>query len=351
MSEQVTNSELHEEIQNLNALVEAFSLLNSSIDLETVLLNTLSKATELMNADISSIALLNDEKTHLVFLESTDPNFDKLKNLQVPIGQGIAGNVALTGVTVRVDDVKNDPRFYGKIDQAMNQRTMSYLCVPLIADNAIIGTAQIMNKKDGTSFTERDEKLMVGFSKQAALAISNAKLHGIMLKQKAIDSELKVCREIQQKLYPAKTPQLEGYELYGSSIPSREVGGDYFAFITRVDESMDVVVADVSGKGISAAMMVSELHSGLQILSMQSLQLDTMGRILNDHLVDSLILGKFITLFAGRLRPDYSLIEYIVAGHPPPFIISRDGNVRQLEMTGKVLGLMKGGLTKSKIHI
>ena len=90
------NKELEEEIQNLNALVESFTLLNSSIDLETVLLNTLKKATELMKAEIGSIALINDEKTHLVFLESTDPNFDKLKDFKVPLGQGIAGSVAMT---------------------------------------------------------------------------------------------------------------------------------------------------------------------------------------------------------------------------------------------------------------
>ena len=328
-----------QEIERLRALVDAFTQLNTSLDLEKVLLNTLDTAGTLMNAEVGSIALINDEGTHLQFVESTDKNFDRLKNIEVPIGEGIAGSVATSGTPIRVKDVRADNRFYGIIDEKLGQRTQSYLCVPLFVDDKIIGTAQIMNRIDGKSFTLDDEKLMGGFARQAALAIHNAKMHSIMLKQKAIDSEMEVCAQIQKKLFPDNPPDISGYELFGSSVPCREVGGDYYSFIPRDDDFYDCIIADVSGKGLSASMMVSELHTGLHLLAQMDNNLEKTIQILDDHLMESLIIGKFVTMFALRLKSGFDRIDYVLAGHPSPIIVNPNGKSRQLERTGVVLGI------------
>ncbi len=346
----VAMEDLREEIVRLQGLVGAYYLLNSSLDLDTVLQNTLLTATSLMKAEIGSIALINDEKNQLVFLESTDKKFDRLKQLAVPLGVGIAGNVAVSGRPIRVEDVSKDPRFYGKIDEELGQKTSSYLCVPLKVDNDIIGTAQLMNRLDGRAFSPADEKLMEGFAKQAGLAIQNARMHAVLLKQKAIESELSVCAEIQQKLFPEKTPQIGGFEVFGSSQPCREVGGDYYAWARRPDGSWDLAVADVSGKGLAAAMMVSELHTGFQMLSQMNLPLAECMRLLNTHLVETLITGKFISMFVARVFPGKDEITYVVAGHPPPVILgSKNNERRDLERTGPLLGLMKADFQEKKI--
>lgn len=326
------------ELIRLRELVNAFAQLNTSLDLETVLRNTLETATSLMKAEVGSIALINPEGTHLEFVESTDSNFERLKQLRVPLGEGIAGDVAHSGRSVRVEDVRKDSRFYGKIDENLGMRTQSYLCVPLVADGKTIGTAQIMNRRDGRSFTVSDERLMEGFARQAALAIQNARMHRVLLEQKAIESELEVCAQIQRKLFPETQPVVPGFELFGASVPCRQVGGDYYTHTKRADGTHDVVIADVSGKGLSAALMVSEFHTGFHMVSQMDCDLLTAMRLLDDHLTDSLILGKFITAFIARINPESGLVQYVLAGHPGPFVIM-PGSCQQLERTGTAIGI------------
>lgn len=327
-----------EELLRLRELVNAFAQLNTSLDLEVVLRNTLETATALMKAEVGSIALINAEGTHLEFVESTDPNFARLKQLQVPIGEGIAGDVAKQGRPVRVEDVREDARFYGKIDENLGMRTQSYLCVPLLVEGKVIGTAQIMNRLDGRSFTVSDERLLEGFARQAALAIHNARMHQVLLEQRAIESELEVCSQIQRKLFPDKPPEVPGFIVHGASVPCRQVGGDYYSFVRRPDGSYDVVIADVSGKGLSAALMVSEFHTGFHMVSQMDCDLRSAVRLLDDHMKESLIIGKFITAFIARVRPGEREIEYTLAGHPGPFVVA-PGSIVQLEITGTAFGI------------
>lgn len=342
-------AEVSSELERLRALTESFALLSSSLDLKTVLRNTLARASELMRARIASIALVNEEGTHLIFLESTDPAFDRLKHLSVPMGQGIAGSVARTGEPVRVVDVHADPRFYGKIDAEMGGTTQSYLCVPLKVRSGILGTAQLMNRTDGLAFTEEDEMLMVQFAGIASQAIHNARAHEIMLKQKAIDTELEVCAEIQGKLFPGAPPSFPGFELFGRSIPCREVGGDYYTFLPRKDTSCDVVIADVSGKGLAAALMVSEVHSGIHLVSPLNYSLEAGINIVNQHLVSSFIEGKFVTMFCARLEADGE-IQYMACGHDPPFVV-RKGRLLRLDATGMVLGMPGVHLSSARFKL
>lgn len=342
---------LKEENRRLKSLTESFYLLNSSLDLQTVLHNTLAQATMLMNAEIGSIALLNDERTHLVFVESTDKKFSLLKQLQVPITRGIAGAVAQSGRSERIADVRKDPRYYGRVDEALGHATCSYLCVPLIVDGEVIGTAQLMNRKDGQAFTEEDERLMEGFARQASLAIQNARMHAIMLKQKAIESELSVCSEIQRKLFPDAPPQLPGYEIYGESTPCREVGGDYYGYYRRSYGTIDFILADVSGKGISAALLVSEFHTGVRMLDALSDDLATAVNLLNRQLVETIVIGRFIGFFLMRLFPETGRAQYILAGTPPPYLFRADGSTIELETTGPVLGLKGTNYRASEIEI
>lgn len=329
----------YKKIHELECLCRSFEQLNRSLEIDEVLKNTLKNATELMEAETGSLALVDEADQCLRFVESTDTNFDKLKKFTVPLGEGIAGHVAVTGIPVRLDDVHQDKRFYGKIDQKLGHMTTSYLCVPLVVNDTIIGTAQIMNRLDGKVFSKSDEELLQGFAKQAALAIKNAKLHQIMLKQKEIDLELKICSQIQKKIFPKNFLETDHFEIYGSSISCREVGGDYFTFILRADGSRDIMIGDVSGKGISAALMVSELHTAIHMLSQTNFTITDMINKLNNHLVESLLSGKFITLFAARLSPDETILNYVLAGHPPPFLFKADGSVQNLNYGGMALGI------------
>lgn len=336
------------ELERLRALTDSFALLSSSLDLSTVLRNTLTRASELTRAAIASIALVSEAGTDLVFLESTDPAFDRLKELKVPLGQGIAGSVARTGKPVRLADVHTDSRFYNQIDAKMGGTTQSYLCVPLVVREKVIGTAQLMNRTDGLSFTEEDEDLMMRFAAIASQAIHNARAHELMMRQKAIDTELKLCAEIQTKLFPGPV-SFPGYEIFGRTVPCRAVGGDYYTYIPRSDGSCDIIIADVSGKGLGAAMMVSELHSGFHLVCPLEYSLEDAIGIINSHLISSFIEGKFVTMFAARLREN-GRFEYMACGHDPPVVVRR-GKILRLEQTGMVLGVPGARLSSAVFQL
>ena len=163
-------------------------------------------------------------------------------------------------------------------------------------------------------------------------------MHKLMLKQRATEAEMGICSDIQKALFPKSEPALSGFELLGMSKPAREVGGDYYTYIPNRDGSLDIVIADISGKGVSAALMVSEFHTGYHILSKQDLGLSELYTQLNAHLRSSLPMGHFITSFAMRVFPDAAQVEYILAGHNPPILQSESGYTT-LERTGPFLGL------------
>ena len=330
---------LKEENLRLKALVASFAEVNRSIDLKTVLINSLETATKLMRAEVGSIALIDEKEKRLYFMESTDSNFDRLKRMSVSIGTGISGYVAQTGKSIRVDDVLKDPRFYEKIDKEMGRKTGSYVCAPLTAHNRIIGTTQIMKNRRAKPFTEEDVKLLEGFANQAALAIENARARALELKQKGIEYEMELCSEIQKNIFPKKLPDIPCFEFYGSSTPAKEVGGDYYNYFKHGDDCMDVIIADVSGKGISAALLVTELHTSYQLVSSRETSLEETSMKLNQFLCSTLLRGRFITLFIARVYTDKKEIEYVLAGHPPPLLLYRDGEAfRQFVRTGPVLG-------------
>ena len=333
------HSSLKEENLRLKALVDSFAEVNRSIDLKTVLTNSLQTATKLMRAEVGSIALIDEAGKRLYFVESTDANFDRLKQMSVALGTGISGHVAQTGKSIRVDDVHQDSRFYQKIDKEMGRSTGSYVCSPLTARNRIIGTTQIMKSRKAKPFSEADVKLLEGFASQAALAIENARAHKLELKQKGIEYEMQLCSEIQKNIFPKKLPEIACFELYGSSQPAREVGGDYYNYFQHSKDCMDIIVADVSGKGISAALLVTELHTCYRLLAAENRCLEETALKLNQFLCSTLLIGRFITLFIARVYTNKKEIEYVLAGHPPPLLLYRDGNsFRQFVRTGPVLG-------------
>jgi sigma-B regulation protein RsbU (phosphoserine phosphatase) len=328
-------------IERLECLLRSFAQLTRSLDLNEVLDSTLKNAVDLMNAETASIALIDEKDNCLHFVESTDRDFDQLKKFTIPLGEGIAGDVAVTGRSVRLDDIRNDSRFYNIIDKNLGHTTISYLCVPLIIDDRVIGTAQIMNRKDGKSFSVEDENLMSGFARQAALAIQNARLHEVLLRQKAIDMELNICSQIQHQIFPVNYPLTDRIEFFGASKPCREVGGDYYTYVSRPDGSFDFVIGDVSGKGLSAALMVAEFHTGIHMLSQLDCSLGDMISRLNRHLTDTLIMGKFITLFIARYYPKSDEFRCVLSGHPAPYLIRTDGSYEEIGDGGMALGITR----------
>jgi sigma-B regulation protein RsbU (phosphoserine phosphatase) len=169
--------ELAAERRARQALVDASVRLNSLLNLPELLNAAMTTATELLDAETSSLMLLDDERNELAFEVATGEPGQEVKELRVPADQGIAGWVLKNDQPAVVDDVATDTRFYEQIDQASGYRTRSILAVPLKLRDRAIGVVEVINKRGGAKFTERDCDVLTALAAQAAVAIENARLY------------------------------------------------------------------------------------------------------------------------------------------------------------------------------
>ncbi len=163
--------------EKLGAVVEECSIINSTLNIAEVLNNIMKYANRVTNSSASTLMLLDEETGELVFSVPTGPKTDKLTDIRMPPGKGIAGWVAANGQHLLIHEARNDPRFYGKVDEMSGIKTKSILCVPLKSKSKLIGVLEVVNKIDGDSFTEEDAMLLNFFANHAAVAIENARYH------------------------------------------------------------------------------------------------------------------------------------------------------------------------------
>jgi len=165
------------ESEKLGSAIEIGSLINSTLNLAEVLALTMRHVNRVTNSVASTLMLLDDITGELIFSVPTGPKADKLIDIRIPSGKGIAGWVAESLKPALVPDVKKDSRFYPEVDKISGFETRSILCVPLIAKTKCIGVLEAMNKVDGQPFDDEDVVLLSIFASQAALAIENARLY------------------------------------------------------------------------------------------------------------------------------------------------------------------------------
>lgn len=166
---------IEENKSDLNQFFEIACSITTTSDVDSVLKKVGSAAEKLTLTRASSIMLLDDDKKNLYFKVASGDKGVILTKLKVPVGEGIAGWVAANKQPLIIQDVSVDPRFTGKIDSESGFRTKSILCVPLIVNDELVGVAEVLNKIDGSPFTEKDKTILTSLSNFAAVAIVNAR--------------------------------------------------------------------------------------------------------------------------------------------------------------------------------
>ncbi|HYP53788.1 MAG TPA: PP2C family protein-serine/threonine phosphatase, partial [Pyrinomonadaceae bacterium] len=173
-----------------------------------------------------------------------------------------------------------------------------------------------------------------------AIRVENARLLEEHLEQQQYERELQLAREIQQRFQPTAPPPVPGFELQGISFPSYQIGGDYYDFILCQDGRLVVALGDVSGKGTSAALLMSSLHAAVhaQVDSCRPIT-ETVGAV-NRYLADNTPANRFVTLFYAELDPLTGSLSFINAGHNAPIIAHASGTLEQLAAGGLPLGII-----------
>ena len=233
-----------------------------------------------------------------------------------------------------------------QVDDALRQqksivmhRVRSMMAVPLQTGDRVIGLIYVDNSTFIRPFTQEDLDLLTVMANVAAIRIEHARLAEVEQAEKLMELELSQASEIQQTLLPTEAPKYENYDLAGYNLPCRTVGGDYYDFLPYKDGRLALVVGDVSGKGLPAALLMSSLQARVQMLRETNPEPGVAVTTLNRSLAERCPLGKFITFFYALLDLRTGTLRYSNAGHNYPLLLRADGKMEQLAGSGMVMGL------------
>ncbi|MBV9760622.1 MAG: SpoIIE family protein phosphatase [Acidobacteriaceae bacterium] len=220
-------------------------------------------------------------------------------------------------------------------------RVRSMMAAPLQTREQVIGLIYVDNGAVIRPFSQDDLDLLTVMANVAAIRIEHARLAEVEQAEKLMQIELAQASEIQQSLLPSEAPACSGYDVAGYNLPCQAVGGDYYDFLTYKDGRLGVVVGDVAGKGLPAAIMMSSLQARVQMLCETCPEPAYAVTILNRSLAERCPPGRFITFLYALLDPHTGRVEYCNAGHNYPIIIRSNGGTEQLRDGGLVLGIQE----------
>ncbi len=214
------------------------------------------------------------------------------------------------------------------------------LLVPLRSGENTAGFMALGERISGLPFSEEDYDFAQTLGRQAMAALETVKLHRIRVEKQRRDRELQIAREIQQSLFPQSWPGIAGFEVAARSEACHEVGGDHYDVIPLDDGRVALAIADVSGKGTPASLLMASVHAWLRALA-GTTNLDAFLRRLNTFLYQSTQANRYVTLFYGELDSTDRSFRYANGGHVPPFVVRADGRCERLTEGGPVLGLLE----------
>lgn len=214
------------------------------------------------------------------------------------------------------------------------------LIVPMILKGETKGIVLLGKKKTKQSYSKSDIEFVSSIGSLAMISIENSRLVQDAIEKQRLEKDLEIARNIQKNLLPRKTPVSEIFQIAAYNQSARQVGGDYYD-IVRIDKDRIVfAIADVSGKGVQAALLMANLQAFLKSILLQNYALDEASNMINDLVSSNTTDGSFITFFWGQLNEKTKELTYVNAGHNPP-LLCRKGQITKLKKGGMILGVME----------
>jgi sigma-B regulation protein RsbU (phosphoserine phosphatase) len=245
-----------------------------------------------------------------------------LKSEEFPVGEGVVGRVAQTGRGELIADAVGDPRIIKHDDAALAVR--SVIAVPLTFRDRVFGVLAVTNPADDREFTEVEFSLLQSLAEQAALALHHSEFLSLQIEKKQLDLDLSIASGIQQMLLPRQTATLPGLDLAARYMPAQKVGGDLYDIIELSDHSLGIAVADVSGKGIPASLLMAITRTNLrQIAPRHASPAAVLGE-LNRTLAIDMHGGLYVTMLYAVIDVTKNTVVFARAGHELPLFARHD---------------------------
>jgi sigma-B regulation protein RsbU (phosphoserine phosphatase) len=329
----------------LRMLLDITKKISRSLDLQEVLNLVMDTLDSLVPYDAAGIFLVKCVEQSKV-AEGEEPcvfqaeavrgyDIDELTNLHLKLGEGLLGQVALSAEPINSPDVRKEPNYINA-----RSETRSEMVAPIISNTEVIGVFDL-ESDELDAYSDDDVQVLMMLASQVAIIIEKVMLHEQLIEKKRLEGQLEVARQVQLELLPAKDPQLEGYDISAYNFPTEEVSGDYYDWVRIYDDQIGLVIADVSGKGVPAAILMAFLRASLRAATHIGYSPHISMAKVNYLLWESIERNQFVTAFYGILDVTNKTLTYTNAGHNPPLLLDKDGNPKFIDRGSLPLGMFR----------
>ena len=334
-------------IDKLRMLLDISKTISRSLDLDEVLNLVMDTLDSLIPYDAAGIYLVKCSQPLAEWDGTPDEtcvfhtqavrgyDIDDLQELHLKMGEGLIGHVAVTGKPYVSHDVGQDRRYINA-----RTRTQSEMVAPIVSNNEVIGVFDL-ESDELDAYTNDDLEVLLLLASQVAIIIEKVMLHEQLIEKQRLETQLEVARQVQLQLLPPRDPQLEGYDISAYNFPTEEVSGDYYDWVRIYDDQIGMVIADVSGKGVPAALLMAFLRASLRAATHLGYAPHISMSKVNYLLWESIERNQFVTAFYGILDATNRTLAYANAGHSPALLMKMDGTVRFEERGGVPLGMFR----------
>ncbi|HJT66126.1 MAG TPA: GAF domain-containing SpoIIE family protein phosphatase [Pyrinomonadaceae bacterium] len=332
-------------IDKLRMLHDITKKISRSLDLQEVLNLVMDTLDSLIPYDAAGIFVVQCRDKELL-PEGEEPcvfkseavrgyDIDELSDLHLKLGEGFIGSVAVSGKPIISPDVRKDPVYVN----ARNS-TRSEMVAPIISNDEVIGVFDLESDQFN-AYSEDDLEVLMMLASQVAIIIEKVMLHEQLIEKKRLEGQLEVARQVQLELLPARDPELAGFDISAYNFPTEEVSGDYYDWVRIYDDQIGVVIADVSGKGVPAAILMAFLRASLRAATHIGYATHISMAKVNFLLWESIESNQFVTAFYGILDAQKRTLAYSNAGHNPPLLVNAAGTSRYIDKGEQPLGMFR----------
>lgn len=309
-------------------LKDISDIVRSLDDAQLVMDELVRMTTTMLGVDNCSLVLIDVNGQDMRMGAAYGLSPDIVRNYSQKVGEGITGWVAKTGQPLLIEDVENHPLFQRKSSNP-RYNNKSLLSVPLLRGKRVVGALNVNNKNDGTVFSRSDELLLSVLANFVVIAIEKAQLRERLRDQERYEADLRVARQIQERILPTDLPARDKWEFAARNVPAHAVAGDFFDIIPLPGERTCVVLGDVCGKGVPAALYMARVLSYFRVVTQLRDTPDGIMSFVNDLLAAEWSERTFVTATLCVIENGGSKIAFCSAGHPVPY--------RVREASGEVL--------------
>jgi sigma-B regulation protein RsbU (phosphoserine phosphatase) len=334
------NRRLRKAIEELSILNELGRVISSTMDSQEVMEMIVKRSVRAISAEQGAITLVEESSSSpfKTLIRAADSSHERAK---LRIDQNIVGWMIIHKRPLLSNDVQNDQNL--KMFRTSSAASVkSLLCVPLLVKSKLIGILTLFNKKNDQSFTEDDQRLLAIIATQSGQVLETARLYEQEQAKLALEREVNAAREIQESLLPKDIPAMSGIDVAARSSPALEVGGDYYDFIPLGDGHVEMVLADVSGKGLGAALLAA-MGKGVLYSEVTRAQYPKAVVVETNKIIRQYLQRKsFITLLLALIDTRRRTLSVCCAGHCPPIVYKENRHAAEwLRVRGAALNFME----------